>query len=174
MFKRSKFFLCVAQKMNYEDGITFTENNIVSYLAELEEYISSLITYTAFKREDSNAPISSIPLEKLNTKEFSKKTMFVSKFNLIDLIISYRLMHLSITKLLIKVTTWKEQSLLNKEKSLQAKTSTLTSCVLLTLIAFPLSLKIKIETTRLNSKRTTTIQAFEGFAGIRFNIFQKI
>ena len=80
MFKKSKFFLCVAQKMNYEDGITFTENNIVSYLAELEEYISSLITYTAFKREDANAPISSIPLEKLNTKEFSKKTMFVSKF----------------------------------------------------------------------------------------------
>jgi|TARA_B110001450_G_scaffold248792_1_gene265354 hypothetical protein len=78
MFKKSKFFLCVAQKMNYEDGITFTENNIVSYLAELEEYISSLITYTAFKREDANAPISSIPLEKLNTKEFSKKTMFVS------------------------------------------------------------------------------------------------
>jgi len=77
MFKRSKFFLCVAQKMNYEDGITFTENNIVSYLAELEEYISSLITYTAFKREDANAPISSIPLEKLNTKEFSKKTMFI-------------------------------------------------------------------------------------------------
>jgi hypothetical protein len=63
--------------MNYEDGITFTENNIVSYLAELEEYISSLITYTAFKREDANAPISSIPLEKLNTKEFSKKTMFL-------------------------------------------------------------------------------------------------
>lgn len=77
MFKKSKFFLCVAQKMNYEDGITFTENNIVSYLAELEEYISSLITYTAFKREDANAPISSIPLEKLNTKEFSKKTMFL-------------------------------------------------------------------------------------------------
>jgi hypothetical protein len=65
MFKRSKFFLCVAQKMNYDDGIYFTENNIVQYLAELEEYISSLITYTAFKRDEPNAPISSIPLEKL-------------------------------------------------------------------------------------------------------------
>lgn len=29
MFKRSKFYLCVAQKQDYKDGITFTENNIV-------------------------------------------------------------------------------------------------------------------------------------------------
>ena len=73
MFKQSKFFLCVAQKMNYEDGIGFTENNIVSYLAELEEYISSLITYNAFKREDPNAAISSIPLDQLQEKQFVKK-----------------------------------------------------------------------------------------------------
>ena len=43
-FKESKFYLCVAQKQNYKDGITFTENNIVQYLAELEEYISLFIT----------------------------------------------------------------------------------------------------------------------------------
>jgi hypothetical protein len=77
MFKRSKFFLVVANKMNYEDGITFTENNIVSYLAELEEYISSLITYTAFKKDDPNAPISSIPLENLNAKDHNKKIMTI-------------------------------------------------------------------------------------------------
>lgn len=77
MFKKSKFFLCVAQKMNYEDGIHFTENNIVSYLAELEEYISSLITYTAFKRDEPNAAISSIPLDKLEVKEFNKQKMTV-------------------------------------------------------------------------------------------------
>jgi len=71
-FKHSKFYLCVASKMSYEDGITFTENNIVSYLAELEEYISSLIIYTAFKRDDANAAISSIPLEKLDIKDFNK------------------------------------------------------------------------------------------------------
>ena len=44
MFKKSKFFLCVAQKKNYKDGIVFTENNIETYLAAIEEYISSLIT----------------------------------------------------------------------------------------------------------------------------------
>jgi hypothetical protein len=56
--------------MPYEAGFVFTENNIVQYLAELEEYISSLITYTAFKRDDANAATSSIPLENLNHKDF--------------------------------------------------------------------------------------------------------
>ena len=47
--------------------------NIVSFLAELEEYICSLITYTAFKRDDPQAAISAIPLEKLFTKDFNRK-----------------------------------------------------------------------------------------------------
>lgn len=75
MFKKSRFFLAVAQKMSYDEGFTFNETNIVQYLAELEEYISSLITYTAFKRDDPNAAISAIPLEKLSQKEFQKKDM---------------------------------------------------------------------------------------------------
>ena len=34
--------------MRYDENFQFTENNIISFLAELEEYICSLITYTAF------------------------------------------------------------------------------------------------------------------------------
>ena len=60
-FVTTKFFLSVASKMNYDDGIVLTENNIVAYLAELEEYIGSLVTYMAFKRDDPNAPTSVIP-----------------------------------------------------------------------------------------------------------------
>ncbi len=56
--------------MNYDEGFFFNESNIISYLAEVEEYISSLITYSAFKRDDPNAAISAIPLEKLNQKDF--------------------------------------------------------------------------------------------------------
>jgi hypothetical protein len=52
--------------MTYDENTIFNENNIIMYLAELEEYISSLITYVAFKRDDPNAAISSVPLEKLN------------------------------------------------------------------------------------------------------------
>lgn len=62
LFKRSKFYLSVAAKMSYDDGIVFTENNIVAYLAELEEHICSLVTYSAFKKDDPNAAISAIPL----------------------------------------------------------------------------------------------------------------
>jgi hypothetical protein len=73
MFKRSKFFLAVATKMDYDEGFVFTENNIVQYLAELEEYINTLIVFTAFKRDDGNAAIAAIPFESLNQKDFKKK-----------------------------------------------------------------------------------------------------
>ena len=79
MFKRSKFFLSVAQKMTYDEGFTFTENNIVQYLAELEEYICSLIIYTAFKRDDPNAAISAIPLESLPIKDDRKRELQVRR-----------------------------------------------------------------------------------------------
>ena len=72
-FKKSKFDLAVANPMTYDENTVFNENNIVQYLAEVEEYISSLITYVAVKRDDPNAAISSVPLEKLNNKEFNKK-----------------------------------------------------------------------------------------------------
>ncbi len=72
MFKRAKFTLSVATKMRYDENFQFTENNIVTFLAELEEYICSLITYTAFKRDDINAAISAIPLERLINKDFNK------------------------------------------------------------------------------------------------------
>jgi len=78
MFKRSKFYLSVATKMNYDEGFVFSESNIVSFLAELEEYICSLITYTAFKRDDPQAAISAIPLEKLFAKDFHRKDITVS------------------------------------------------------------------------------------------------
>lgn len=78
MFKRSKFFLSVASKQSYEDGFKFTENNIVQYLAELEEHICSLITYTAFKRDDPHAAIKAIPMESLNQKDHDKRELNVS------------------------------------------------------------------------------------------------
>jgi hypothetical protein len=52
--------------MSYDENTIFNESNIVMHLAELEEYISSLITYVAFKKDDPNAAISAVPLEKLN------------------------------------------------------------------------------------------------------------
>lgn len=77
LFKQAKFSLTVAHAMSHEDNISFNENNIIPYLAELEEFISSLITYVAYKRDDPNAAISSVPLEKLPQKEFNKREIAI-------------------------------------------------------------------------------------------------
>ena len=45
------------------------------YLAELEEYIGSLVTYMAFKRDDPNAATSAIPLAQLNDKKFGQRDL---------------------------------------------------------------------------------------------------
>ena len=76
-FKRSRFQLAVASNMIYDENTNFNENNIIPYLAELEEYISALITYVAYKRDDPNAAISSVPLEKLPQKEFNKREIAI-------------------------------------------------------------------------------------------------
>ena len=77
MFKKSRFSLSVATNMSYDENTSFNENNIIPYLAELEEYISALITYAAYKRDDPNAAISSVPLEKLPQKEFNKREIAI-------------------------------------------------------------------------------------------------
>jgi hypothetical protein len=63
--------------MSYDDNTRFNENNVIPYLGELEEYISSLITYAAYKRDDPNAAISSVPLEKLPQKEFNRREIAI-------------------------------------------------------------------------------------------------
>ena len=63
--------------MPYDTTTVFNESNIIMYLAELEEFISSLITYLAFKRDDPNAAISSVPLERLTQKDFLKKEIWI-------------------------------------------------------------------------------------------------
>ena len=74
-FKKSHFFLSVAQNAQYDEDTVFNENNVVLYLAELEEYISLFITYLAYKQENPDAAISSLNLEKMGIKEFDKRHM---------------------------------------------------------------------------------------------------
>ena len=56
------------------------------------------------------------------------------------------------------------------EKSSQARTFTKTSCVWFKLIALTLSLRIKTETTRLNSRRMT-MRLVSELDKVRINIF---
>ena len=46
-FRSSHFKLAVASRMQYDEQTQFNENNVTMYLAELEEFVSSLITYVA-------------------------------------------------------------------------------------------------------------------------------
>lgn len=46
-FKQAKFTAKVAATQLYDENTVFNENNVTNYLAELEEYISSLITFVA-------------------------------------------------------------------------------------------------------------------------------
>ena len=71
-FKQSQFFLSVAQHMQYDEDTQFNENNVTLYLAELEEYVSLLITYVAYRQENPDAAISSLSLDKMALKEFDK------------------------------------------------------------------------------------------------------
>ena len=72
LFNKCKFSLAVANPMSYEEGTNFNETNVIQYLAELEEYISMLITYAAFRKEEPFAAISAIPIDKIPKKEFEK------------------------------------------------------------------------------------------------------
>ena len=46
-FNESRFQLAVASHQQYDEDTQFNENNVTMYLTELEEYISSFITYLA-------------------------------------------------------------------------------------------------------------------------------
>ena len=74
-FKKSHFFLSVAQNNQYDESTVFNENNVVLYLAELEEYISLFITYMAYKQENPDAAIASLSLDRMVVKEFDKNQL---------------------------------------------------------------------------------------------------
>jgi len=59
--------------MQYDAETIFNDKNAAQYLAEIEEYIGVLITNLAYKQDQPNAAIASIPLEKLYVKEFGQK-----------------------------------------------------------------------------------------------------
>lgn len=67
-FQESKFRPAVTQPMNYDEETVFNNKNVTLFLAELEEYISELITHNEYRKNNPNAAISAIPLERLHPK----------------------------------------------------------------------------------------------------------
>ena len=63
--------------MTYDEHTNFTEGNITNYLSELEEYLASLIAYTAHKKGDPNASVASVPFNNLNNKDWLARDMAI-------------------------------------------------------------------------------------------------
>jgi hypothetical protein len=70
----------VAAAQTYDEHTHFTENNVANYLAEIEEFVSMLITHTAHQKGDPNAPNSSVPLADLPQKDWQKKEIFLDEY----------------------------------------------------------------------------------------------
>ena len=85
-FKDSHFNLSVASHMQYDDEVTFNENNVTMYLTELEEYISAFITYLAHREKDPGAPISALSLDNMTNKEFDKGPIAIDAPNAHDFV----------------------------------------------------------------------------------------
>jgi hypothetical protein len=52
-FQESDFNLAVTSPMQYHEDVQFNENNVTLYLSELEEYISTFITFLAQRNKTS-------------------------------------------------------------------------------------------------------------------------
>ena len=72
--------------MQYDDEVTFNENNVTMYLTELEEYISAFITYLAHREKDPGAPISALSLDNMTNKEFDKGPIAIDAPNAHDFV----------------------------------------------------------------------------------------
>jgi paraquat-inducible protein B len=71
-FQDSEFSLSVSSPMQYHEDVPFNENNVTQYLSELEEYVSSFITFLASRSKQPYPSIQALPLDTMGVKDFSK------------------------------------------------------------------------------------------------------
>lgn len=74
-FKVARLDAELARGVVYDDQTVFNESNIQTYLSELEELITKLITQIAAIRGDPNAAISAMNMNQMPLKDFNKKPM---------------------------------------------------------------------------------------------------
>ena len=53
-----------------EESEVLNENNIVQRLAEVEEYVNTLLLQVSYKRQNKNASLAAIPIDTLPQKDF--------------------------------------------------------------------------------------------------------
>lgn len=85
-FNESRFQLAVASHQQYDDDTQFNENNVTTYLTELEEYISSFVTYLAQREKNPDAHISALPLDIMTKKDFYADPIAIDAPNITDFV----------------------------------------------------------------------------------------
>jgi len=85
-FNDSRFQLAVASHQQYDEDTQFNENNVTMYLTELEEYISSFITYLAQREKNPDAHISALPLDIMTSKDFKADPIAIEAPNASDFV----------------------------------------------------------------------------------------
>lgn len=85
-FNESRFHLSVASHQQYDDETQFNENNVTMYLTELEEYVSSFITYLAQREKHTDAHVSALPLDIMTSKDFKADPIAIDAPNATDFV----------------------------------------------------------------------------------------
>ena len=85
-FNESRFQLAVASHQQYDESTQFNENNVTMYLTELEEYISSFITFLAMRDKHQDAHISALPLDHMTSKDFKADPIAIDAPNATDFV----------------------------------------------------------------------------------------
>ena len=85
-FTESRFHLSVASHQQYDDDTQFNENNVTMYLTELEEYVSSFITYLAQREKHTDAHVSALPLDIMTSKDFKADPIAIDAPNATDFV----------------------------------------------------------------------------------------
>lgn len=75
-FKKAELTTTVSQcDMPYDSYTVLTERNLTLYLQQIEEMISTIVTYNAVKRGEVNPAVAAVDIAGLPVKSFSRKAI---------------------------------------------------------------------------------------------------
>lgn len=74
MFNTSNFqgMQSVSSHQDYDADLKFNENNVTTYLSELEEYVTHLISFLFWRHNENNFQYASLDLDGMKKKDFEQ------------------------------------------------------------------------------------------------------
>lgn len=74
LFNSSNFqgMQSVSSHQDYDADLKFNENNVTTYLSELEEYVTHLISFLFWRHNENNFQYASLDLDGMKKKDFEQ------------------------------------------------------------------------------------------------------